>query len=686
MAPRLTLRRAVLSAAAVLLLTARAQGQSTPTPWAEAASDSSTAQVETRLERDRTRVRGDVRTRVRLRAGPWQVRAEQRTLADGFGSLRTENGRRAYDWRDDLWLAVEAWRPLGAGRRLGASSFTSWLPQSRVTRHETFLALAFRPEAGLRATARAGAALDARPGALGPVGEAVPLRQDAGPALGLDVQYADENAAPGLVLDGRASGALLGARRAGDVLGQARYRLAQRRVNVRADARYRLTRRDAYNAVPFSGPPRPVAEAVEATTSDTLDARLDADLPLATLPVAGPVRLAVAGALGRTNRRLRTPGALPGALAFDTDFARQTLDLDAALVVDRPGLSARAGLRTGAARETRRLANGAALPPIEAARKADLLGQTDFDRGTTALVGALRVERGRFFALVDAERSILRVDTPDANADDRDEARTYGRALVQLALFDGFAVRTEAVGTDLHTVYLRRARSAESQRQRTVQLRPGVDATFGRNTHLSLGTEVRATYTRDDFTLPGRDRADQSAREWRLESAFDHTFASGPLAGLRLDAEARGGDLRLGRLLPDRFAEVPYDTLRTVTLAAFVSGGYRWRYRVGWRHFRRSDAERALSVPFARPDGTAATFTRAGQSVFVQTGPSAALMLPLARGSEVHLEGWYAVQRTRAVLSGPPPPAADAEAIARAARGVLRLQPTVVVAARWRVW
>ena len=202
---------------------------------------------------------------------------------------------------------------------------------------------------------------------------------------------------------------------------------------------------------------------------------------------------------------------------------------------------------------------------------------------------------------------------------------------------------------------------------------------------------MRATYTRDDFTLPGRDRADQSAREWRLEAAFDHTFARGPLAGLRLDAEARAGDLRLGRLLPGRFAEVPYDTLRTATLAAFVSGGYRWRYRVGWRHFRRSDAERALSVPFVRANtsgeaGSTATFTRAGQSVFVQTGPSVALMLPLARGSEVRIEGWYAVQRTRAVLSGPPPPSADAEAVARAARGVLRLQPTVVLAARWRMW
>lgn len=646
---------------------------------AQTPPDTLGATVETRLERDRTRVRGVVATRLRAVVGPWRIAADGRYLADGFGRLSSAS----FDWREDLALTASAWRPLRPGLDLTAASTTVRIPQARVTRHESFAGLAFRSDPGLRVIARAGVALDARPGA--PIGLVVPtLRQDAGPSLGLDVHYNDGQPGQALSFDGQATGALLGARRAGDVFGHAVYRLDGPRLRVSADGRYRLTRRDAYNAVPFSGPPRPSAEVVEATVSDTLDARADADLPLLTLPVAGPLRLALAGAFGRTTRRLRTPGAVTGALAFDTDLARQTLDADAALALDRPGLAARFGVRTGAARETRRLVNGAALPAVEAARKADLLLQTDFARSTLALVGTARLDRGRWLVLLDAERSILRFDTPDENPDDRDEALASGRAVVRYLATAGLALRTEVVGTDQHTVYLRRARSAESQRQRTLRLRPGLDATLGRATRLSLDTEVRATYTRDDFTLPGRDRSDQSAREWRLESAFEHAFEAGPMAGLRLEAEARLSDLRLGRLLPDRFAEVPFDTLRTVSLAAALTGGTRWRYRIGWRMFRRADAERALSVSFVRADNSAATVTRPGTSVFTQTGPVASLMLPLAGGSEVRIEGWYAVQRARSVLVGPLP-ASDAAAIARAATGRLLLQPTVMVAARWRV-
>ncbi|MBE2185581.1 MAG: hypothetical protein IAE99_02265 [Rhodothermales bacterium] len=646
---------------------------------AQTPPDTLGATVETRLERERTRVRGVTTTRLRFGIGPWRVAAVGRYLADGFGRLSSD----AFDWREDLALTASAWRPLRPGLDLMATSATVRIPQARVTRHESYAGLVFRSDADLSVTARAGVALDARPGA--PLGRVVPtLRQDAGPALGLDVRYDEVRPEQAIRFDGQASGALLGARRAGDAFGHAVYRLDTPRLRVNADGRYRLTRRDAYNAVPFSGMPRPPAEVVEATVSDTLDARADADLPLATLPLAGPVRLAVSGALGRTTRRLRTPGAVTGALAFDTDLARQTLDADVALALDRPGLAARFGVRTGAAREARRLVNGASLPAVEAARKADLLLQTDFARSTLALVGAARMDRGRWFVLLDAERSILRFDTPDENPDDRDEALASGRAVVRYIANTSITLRTELVGSDQHTVYLRRARSAESQRQRTLRLRPGLDAVFGRVTRVSLDTEVRATYTRDDFTLVGRDRSDQSAREWRLESAFDQTFERGPLAGLRLEAEARLSDLRLGRLLPDRFAEVPFDTLRTLSLAAALAGGTRWRYRIGWRTFRRADAERALSVPFVRADGSAATVTRPGTSVFTQTGPVAALMLPLAGGSEVRVEGWYAVQRTRSALSGPLP-AADANAIARAADGRVLLQPTVTVAARWRL-
>lgn len=648
-----------------------------PAAHAQPLPDSLGALVETRLLRDRTRVRGDLYARVGVQAGPWRVRAAQRFVADGFG--RGAGG--GYDWRDDLALALDASRAIRPTLDLSVVSATVRIPQARVTRHETLAGLVVRPAEGWQAALRAGGALDARPGALLVGVPRPPLRQDQGPALDADLQV--QQALPDGVLraSAHAGGALLGPRRAADLAAAAGYVADQPRLRVRADSRLRRTRRDTYNAFPFESALRPDVEAVEATTSDTLDVAGEADVAL-----GGPLRLALAGAFGRTQRRVRAAAPVDGTLAFDTDFTRQTLDADAALVYDRPGLAVRLGTRSGAAREARRLRNAADLPPVEAARKADLLLQTNFARSTRALVGAARWTHRRLAVVLDAERSILRFDTPEANPDDRDEARLYGRALVRYAFPAGLAVQAEALGTDLHTVYLRRARSAESQRTRTLQLRPRLDAALGPRTRLSVGTEVRATYTRDDFVLPGRDRADQSAREWRLESALAHTFSAGPLAGLVAEAEARASDLRLGRLLPDRFAEVPYDTLRTASAALHVGGAVRrWQYRVGWQAFVRTDAERALAVSFRRADGTASAVARPGTSVFVQTGPAARLRLPLRGGSEVRVDGWYALQRASARLRGLLPEA-DRAAVDAAARGTWRLQPSVEVTARWVLW
>ncbi len=279
-------------------------------------------------------------------------------------------------------------------------------------------------------------------------------------------------------------------------------------------------------------------------------------------------------------------------------------------------------------------------------------------------------------------RAYLRLDTPDANADDRDEAFASGRLGAEWRVSPRLVVDVQAFGSDYHTVYLRAARSGENSRQRALRLRPGATWTPRVGTRARLEGEVRATYTRDDFRLPGRPPSDQSAREQRLNLDAEHAFAP----TLRLYATATASDLRLGRLLPDRFAEVPFDTVRTYDAHVRLVAQRAWRAELGVRIFYRTDYSPAITTRFPRADGATAAVTRPGVTWLRQLGPTASLSIPIgARGSSVELSGWYAIQQQAARLYGRLDEANERAILKAASDAPARLLPRVTFGVVWRL-
>ena len=306
----------------------------------------------------------------------------------------------------------------------------------------------------------------------------------------------------------------------------------------------------------------------------------------------------MAQAFLRTNRRrIRTKRAPEETLFFDTDFDRRALDAKFGLVYDSRNVAAQLLVETTAASEERRLTNGASLPPSEAAQKTSLLLQADYDEGIFGLRGSMRaaVFPRLSFALSGSSR-IVRHDTHQANLDDRDEVYHQGEVGVQWHVSQYVQADMRLFGSWYHAVYLNAERSAENNVQRSLRLRPGVRWEPTRHTRVQLASEIRATYTVDDFVLPGRRPTDQSAREMRVEAEIDQALWQD--TAFRVTGSY--ADLRLGRLLWDSFAEIPFDTLRTYNAWVHMETGRHLRADIGWRLYLRSDYNRAAVVRYTR--------------------------------------------------------------------------------------
>ncbi|HYE58635.1 MAG TPA: hypothetical protein VD948_09025 [Rhodothermales bacterium] len=617
--------------------------------------------------RDVGRYRYEATVGYAVRVGRWHLQTTGRLVSDAFEGA---SGRLAF--RDEWRAGASLWRPGGSGRAVGMRIVATGFPQSQVYSHHAQGVYRVAADA-LLAELRGGLALEGRPGApLGAV-SAPALRQDAGPAAGASFALMRQLGAYALTVQALADGALVGPRRRRDARAVLHLMLPEAASRFEGRLTAASVRRDAYGAASFLNRTDAPAEAIEATASDTLEGGLAFEAPL-----LGALRWSLGADGGFVVRRVRFHRAPEGALVFDTDFRRQRFDGEGAVAFSRGAHEARLVLSGGAAREERTLVNAAALPVAEATQKADLLEQADFDRGHLALAARFRTGWGRWSAALEALREVTRLDTPERNPDDRDEARGAVTAALQVWLHPTLAAGLEVTGTDLQTVYLRRARSAESQRRRSLRLRPFLDLS-GDRTRLRLTSEVRATYTRDRFRMTTRDPADASAREWRTEADLGHTFAR----DLRLDVALTVSDLRLARLAVDRFAEVPTDTIRTLGVRLMLLRGRRSRVGFGARLFERSDYERSVTVTYAH-EGAEATLTRPGRSRLRQVGPLALVVVPVRGRSFVQLEGWLARQHTWAVLRGTLPPAIAAAARGAARRGTARMLPQATLGAVWR--
>ncbi len=407
-------------------------------------------------------------------AGPWRTTALLRAETEAFG--------RSDDllFRDEGVAVLSATRSAREGVRYGVRSETAGFSQGRVARHLSGLTLEIAPQSATWSVeALAGVGVDQRPGAVTVVGEEADLRTDAGPAVGVTALMMRPTGMYSVAGRIGASWQNLLPRRQGDAAVDLRVTPSgDGALPVSGDVTLRRSLRGTYQSASFlnrtgtsAADGAFAASRVEETTLDTVLVGATLAAPL----FRGATALRLDGRLEgeALSRGVRTANADADALFFDTDFARRSARFNLRLTADRASLSGHVGVRADATLENRTLANRAELPTAQAAQKAALLEQADYEQST--LGADVRIARTvrRLTLFAEAQASLLRLDTPDANADDRDEAFASGRLGAEWQVSPRLVVDVQAFGSDYHTVYLRAARSGENSRQRAIRLRPG---------------------------------------------------------------------------------------------------------------------------------------------------------------------------------------------------------------------
>ena len=629
----------------------------------------SSLQVANGFQREVSRFRWTSVAAVSMRVARWQVAIDNRFLSDAF--LRFDD---RLHFRDENLVTIDAERPLGRRAAVGLNGRTAWFGLSRVFSQDVYGGIRVRPDDTILIEPVLGVAWDRRPGAGAP-------RLDVGPAVGGRWHLAERDIGGYRIeLGGESTWQFIRPRRGHSIAlgGSAgrQFGSARLRTSLRMSSR----RRDTYRAASFlnrtAGTGLP-PEAVEATTSDTLDVHMQLEAPLFR-----GLRLLGQADVGVNSRRIRTHHSPEATLFFETDFSRRALHADLGLVYEKPELMARVSVEAGAAAEVRRLANRDVLPPLEAAQKTALLAQADYDEGAFGLSAALRASLlQRLTGSAVATSRIVRHDTPGINQDDRDEVYHNGELGLQLALSRTLRMDLKVFGSYYHAVYLKAERSAESSIQRTLRLRPSFGWRPSADTDMRFASEVRATYTVDDFQLPGPS-ADRSVGPASYGSRLSWTsvllvtYASWQRPVMRTCI--------WGRLLWNSFAEIPFDTLRTYRAWVHVQSARNVIADVGWRLFLRSDYDRAATVSYTREDGRVATISRPGRRLIEQSGPTTTIVWAMGR-SHLKVDGWINMQRIRYRIFGALPES-NAHQIRQAARrGSRRLIPNVMLSVLWNL-
>lgn len=622
--------------------------------------------LDTAFERDVNRYRWSGMARADLTQGPWVIGMRNVFQSDAY--LLFDN---RLSFRDENRFKVDAVRMTDGLFNPTVRSTADWYSLSRVYHQDAWVGLRHVSNQGWWIEPSVGMVIDARPGALSGTGEA-PIRTDGGPAGGLAFGLPMRDTGGYTTsMDGLVQVQRMAPRAARVVRLRAETGRTFARTVVNADVEVASLRRDAYQAASFLNRDEAFvrrAETVESTVSDTLLVGMGVSTML-----SDAVKVDLRVDAGLNARRVRSLRAPSDALVFDSDFGRQTVRMDLAAQWQFGSGYVRGGMNAGAEVEERQLDNAEDLPPAQAAQKLTLLRQADYDRGFMGLsvMGLVPVSR-RLTAQFDGSANLLQHDTPEVNPDDRDELLYNGSMGLEYRVSRAMTFSTRLFGSWFHTVYLRAARSADNNTQRSIRLRPSFSWQPSPATRVRLESEVRATYTVDDFLLPGRRPTDQSAREMRYEMEAEQAVGG----GLRLKVDAAFSDLRLGRFLADEFAEIPFDTLRTWSGWVRLQTGGRITAEVGLRYFIRGDFDRSATVSYG---DEGAAITRPGRRRIDQIGPTTTIIWPMRKGTSIRLDGWAVVQRISTRLYGELPED-EASAIRQAAdRGTRSLIPNLTV-------
>lgn len=654
--------------------------------WGTGVQAQTAPGLTTGFRRDINRYRWTSGFQLDRQIGAWRAVMRNDYLSEAFLL-----GRSISDFRDEEKGIWSLGRPIGPQLEADLSGSFEWYSLSNAIAGSAYAGLRYAPSEAVSVAPAVGVAVDRRPTSIRP-DDTVVLRTDTGPAFGYAFLYQ-----PARTSDRRFSVAgsgnwqFISPRRSRTFETTVLVGRTFNKTDIQIQSAYSNGRRDAYQSASFLN--RDVTavrepETIESTTNDTLAARLRIQRPL-------PFGLAMESHLEFSSHRrfVRAYRKPEEALFFDTDFNRRIVDAEIALNYRKGADAARFAIQTGATVEQRRLANRNALPPGQAALKGNLLRRADFDRGFLSLAGSWQANPFDWFSFqASGSAHIVRRDTPEENDDDRDELYQNGRLGLLFRLGRYVEADVRAIGTIYHTVYLKATRSGENNRQRSLRLRPGLRWRPSSNTSVRFLSEVRATYTVDDFDLGGKPRNDQSARELRYELDLEHR----PAEGVRVLVDGSVSDLHLGRLIWSRFAEIPFDTLRTWGLWGRLSAGRTWTAEIGARAFVRRDFDNRTSVSYDRIDSEGMPvrdaqghpvrdmISRPGREWIEQFGPTCAVSWSPAGGSTIRVDGWIQIQRIRQQLFGPLPPEEADRIVEAASSGNTRIIPNLSMEIAWR--
>ena len=680
--PRLALALSVVS---VLGWAHSSSAQSGVEPGVADQPSTGSTVVRSEVRRDINRYRWVFGGSTEQQVGSWLFAADSRFTSDAFVLFD-----RRLSFRDEYDVSATVSRPLRPGLSFRTATASEWFSLSRVLTHQTWAGIEFELSPWATLQPRIGIAIDRRPGAA-TSSTTSPLRTDRGPAAGWLATFRSSSDNYRLRVDSRADARRIDPRRDLAFLVTSAASGSHNDTRWTTNAAVSSFRRDTYLAASFlnRNPISSFAEAIEQTTSDTLAFSGSLDTP-----IYRGVRLTGSGDLMFNRRMVRGGERPPETLFFETDFGRRSVQVDIATLLERRRSRLQFGFRVGAESEERTLANRLELPAIQAAQKSLLLQQADSERGYYGVSASIRFDVGaRTTVTTNGDIQLARHDSPEVNPDDRDERSTTGNVAVRTHVTRALALDTRLYANRYETVYIKSERSAENNTQSSLRLQTNLVWNPSERTRARIGPEIRATYTVDDFDLEGRPARDQSARELSYRVEIEHRL----LGDMTLEMNATHSDLRLGRFIEERFAEVPFDTLRTASGEFRIRVGSRHTAEFGVRLFTRSDHNPATRVSHRRrdangsilvdADGNALSFTttRPGLELVRQIGPVAAVSWRLNGLSLLRLDGWLNFQKQYQRLYGELP-APDAEEIRRAAsRGSTRMTPNVALSMIWNL-